>query len=89
MNPVTDPNLIAQLGGNETQPKPVTDPNLLAQLEGNNQQQSQQMPGYLRYPLDALIGLGQAGQGIANFPHKLFYLLLSRELNRWKIPCLE
>lgn len=39
MNPVTDPNLIAQLEGGSTagQPQPVTDPALIAQLESNPQ----------------------------------------------------
>jgi hypothetical protein len=68
MNPVTDPNIIAQLNGSQGL-KPVSDPNVLAQLNGEQPQQAA-LPGMNYVPpgiKDILSGLATGGQNINQF----------------------
>jgi hypothetical protein len=77
LEPVTDPNLISQLEGNQQpQYEPVNDPKLVAQLEGS---QPGMMSGMLsnighdvtQHGRAALAGLGELGHGLLNAPYNI------------------
>lgn len=77
LKPVTDPNILAALNGDDSSPKksslrPVTDPDILSQLEKKEGGENNFNPSFLeKLAPNILAGLANMGHGIVNAPHNI------------------